>query len=256
MIDKQILYRSDNMNPLGVVSPGYKIVQPGEIIDFYEDLVDTMGFQLHTAGSLKGGRIIWALAKTGKDFKIGRTKDELKGFLLLSTSNDKSMATRAQYTSVRVVCNNTLNLAIGRGKSGVSVTHAANFDHDKVKTELGLYDSAWSEFKQQANAMSKRKVKDTESLDYFCEVMRVSEKTNEEMAETRTIKTLQEMFAGQAIGSDMTSSKGTVWGMLNSVTEFLDHRRGNDMDARLVNAWFKKGARTKTLAMQEAIKLL
>lgn len=255
--DKQVLYRSDTKDALGVVSNGYKIVQPGEIIDFYEDLVEKYGFILNTAGSLKGGRVIWALAETGDTFTLGR-KDKVNGFLLLSTSNDKSMATRAQYTSVRVVCNNTLQWAYSQGdsKDVISVTHAAEFDHVDVKEQLGIYKDSWAYFTDHARAMAKTKIKDKAALHFLGEVFCKRGKDADDMLDTKTVKTIFDMFKGDALGSELASSADTVWGLVNSVTEYLDHHRGRDVNARLMNAWFKNGARLKTKAWQEAVKIV
>ena len=65
--DSKVLYRSDTLTPLSVVSQRYNVVQPHEVLHFYQDLVEAGGFELETAGSLKGGRKLWALARTGQD---------------------------------------------------------------------------------------------------------------------------------------------------------------------------------------------
>lgn len=254
--DRVVLYRSDNNDPLGIVGDRYKVVQPGEVIDFYDDLVETMGFHLHTAGSLKGGRIIWALAETGNQFTLPG-KDKVEGYLMLSTSNDKSMATRAMFTSVRVVCNNTLSMALNRdGKKGISVTHASNFDAKDVKEQLSLYDAGWKSLHEYAKAMATRKMSDKEASLFFSEVFQIRGKTLEETAETKAIKRMEELFAGEAIGHDLASSNGTLWGAVNCITQYLDHERGNTPDTRLMNSWFKKGSRQKLEAYQKAIDLL
>jgi len=104
--DQHVLYRDDTKANFGVVSDRYKIVQPAEVIEFYRDLTETYGFEMETAGSLDGGKRIWALARTGKSMRV-KGQDQVDGYLLLATSYDRSIATRAAFTSVRVVCNNT-----------------------------------------------------------------------------------------------------------------------------------------------------
>ena len=110
--DSKVLYRSDTLAPLSVVSQRYNVVQPHEVLHFYQDLVEAGGFELETAGSLKGGRKLWALAKTGQDLML-KGGDLVKSYLLLATSCDGTLCTTAQFTSVRVVCNNTLQVAVG-----------------------------------------------------------------------------------------------------------------------------------------------
>lgn len=100
--DSKVLYRSDTLIPLSVVSSRYNVVQPHEVLHFYQDLVEAGGFELETAGSLKGGRKLWALAKTGQDLKL-KGNDLVKSYLLLATSCDGTLCTTAQFTSLRVV---------------------------------------------------------------------------------------------------------------------------------------------------------
>ncbi|VWC41443.1 hypothetical protein BCO23253_07138 [Burkholderia contaminans] len=109
--EQKVLYRSDTKVPLSVVSSRYQVVQPEEILEFYRDLTEIGGFQLETAGGLKEGRKLWALARTGQSGML-KGKDEINGYLLLATACDGTLATTAQFTSVRVVCNNTLQIAL------------------------------------------------------------------------------------------------------------------------------------------------
>ena len=101
-------------------------VQPAEVLEFYRDLVSAGGFELETAGVLKGGKKLWALAKTGQETVL-RGNDTVKAYLLLATSCDGTLCTTAQFTSVRVVCNNTLTLAHGSKASQLlRVRHSLN----------------------------------------------------------------------------------------------------------------------------------
>ncbi len=132
--DQKVLYRSDTKAPLSVVSARYQVVQPREILEFYRDLTEVGGFELETAGVLKEGRKFWALAKTGQSGML-KGKDHVKGYLLLATACDGTLATTAQFTSVRVVCNNTLAIALGDGTGVVKVPHRSQFDPQAVKRQ-------------------------------------------------------------------------------------------------------------------------
>jgi phage/plasmid-like protein (TIGR03299 family) len=110
--EQKVLYRSDTKRPLAVVSKRFQVVQPEEVLEFYRDLTEHAGFELETAGVLKEGRKFWALARTGQSATL-KGKDQVNGYLLLATACDGSLATTAQFTSVRVVCNNTLQIALG-----------------------------------------------------------------------------------------------------------------------------------------------
>ncbi|NMG31769.1 DUF932 domain-containing protein, partial [Aromatoleum evansii] len=90
--EQKVLYRSDTKDALSVVSQRYKVVQPREVLEFYRDLTDVSGFQLETAGVLKGGKKFWALARTGQSTAL-KGNDQVNGYLLLATSCDGTLAT-------------------------------------------------------------------------------------------------------------------------------------------------------------------
>ena len=161
--DNKVLFRNDTLAPLSVVSKRYQVVQPREVLEFYRDLVEVSGFQLETAGVLKGGKKLWALAKTGQE-TILRGGDRVLGYLLLATACDGTLATSAQYTSIRVVCNNTLQMAVGDDVGAVKVPHSTQFKADAVKKELGLGVTAWESFIAGAKSMSERKVTKFEEI--------------------------------------------------------------------------------------------
>ncbi|MFZ3194345.1 MAG: DUF932 domain-containing protein [Moraxellaceae bacterium] len=255
--DQKVLYRSDTLDALSVVSKRYKVVQPMDILEFYRDLTEQSGFELETAGVLKGGRKLWALARTGQSLLL-KGKDVTNGYVLLATACDGTLATTAQLTSVRVVCNNTLAVAIGQGSGAVKVPHSTTFDPIAVKKELGLSVSDWEIFKSQLTALSGRKVKDSETHKYLVQVFSdpYASKDAPPINE-RAMNRALELFQGHGRGSRLASSQGTAFGLLNAVTEFVDHeRRARSTDHRLDSAWFGQGAALKQKAMQTALALL
>jgi phage/plasmid-like protein (TIGR03299 family) len=246
-----VLYRSDTKVPLAVVSDKYQVVQPKEVLEFYRDLTAGAGFNLETAGVLKGGKKYWALASMGKEAKI--LDDQIKGYLLLGSACDGSMATTAMFTSIRVVCNNTLGFAMneadnGTAKAVVRINHRTSFDEAKVKAQLGLAANSWDSFLYNVNVWSKTKVDLVQAQAYFDKVASYTTTEGEERVSERTSKYLMELFAGAGKGSDLKSANGTAWGLINAVTEFVDHHRGRSNDVRIDRAWFGDGIKTKELA--------
>jgi phage/plasmid-like protein (TIGR03299 family) len=258
--EQKVLYRSDTKLPLSVVSKRYQVVQPEEILEFYRDLTEVGGFELETAGVLKEGRKFWALAKTGQNTLL-KGRDKVNGYLLLATACDGTLATTAQFTSVRVVCNNTLAIALGDGAGAVKVPHRSQFDSQAVKRQLGIAISSWDGFTTRIKALSECKVKDEAVEAFFKRVLTYPvTQTNDghtTAVNDSALKTVQELYAGRGRGSDMVSANGTAWGLLNSVTEFVDHhRRARSTDHRLDAAWFGQGASLKQKAWDEALKLV
>lgn len=257
--NKVILFRSDTKAPLSVVSDAFKVVQPGEILEFFRDLTDGAGFKLETAGVLFGGRQFWALAHAGDAAEIGRG-DVVKRYLLLSTSCDGSLATEGRFTDVRVVCNNTLSAAVRSDSAKVRVTHRSVFNADEMKIELGL--RAREAFADQI-AMFRR-LADTQLIDR--EVIQMTTELFHPGAAKRSrdeyIKAIQSRpvvsvaelaLDGTAKGAGLDGVKGTAWGWLNAVTEYVDHHaRARSADNRIASAWFGKGDALKTRALEIA----
>lgn len=253
--DSKVLFRSDTFSPLSVVSKRYKVVQPAEVLEFYRDLVSAGGFELETAGVLKGGKKLWALAKTGQETLL-KGNDKVKAYLLLATSCDGTLCTTAQFTSVRVVCNNTLQMAVGDSGGAVKVPHSTQFDAQQVKQALGLGLSSWETFVTDMRELADRKVNKFEAMNYLINVLGDRAVPLNEQPNSKAIQTVYTLFSGEGKGSDMASASGTAWGLLNGVTEYVDqHRRARSVDHRLDSAWFGPGAAIKEKAFHEAMKL-
>ncbi|MDM8359503.1 DUF932 domain-containing protein [Pandoraea communis] len=258
--DQKVLYRSDTKAPLSVVSARYQVVQPSEILDFYKDLTEVGGFELETAGVLKEGRKLWALARTGQSGTL-KGRDEVNGYLLLATACDGTLATTAQFTSVRVVCNNTLAIALDNNVGAVKVPHRSQFDAQAVKRQLGIAVSSWDAFMVRTKALAERKVSDLTAEAFFRRVLTYSTTTATDRdaiaVNERAVKAVGQLYAGRGKGATLASSAGTAWGLVNAVTEHVDHhRRARSDDHRRDAAWFGAGAALKQKAWDEAMKLV
>ena len=254
--EQKVLYRSDTKAPLSVVSQRYQVVQPREILEFYRDLTEKSGFELETAGVLKGGRKLWALAKTNQ-FSTLKGNDTVKGYVLLATACDGTLATTAQFTSIRVVCNNTLAIALQNTTGAVKVPHNTTFDAASVKQKLGISVTSWDSLMYQMKVLSERRVKTHEAMNYFLRVFTDQNHVNTGLTNERAIAKVQTLYDGQGKGAELASSKGTAFGLLNAVTEFVDHeRRARTDDHRLESAWFGAGAALKQKALDQALMMV
>lgn len=254
--DKKVLYRSDTKMPLSVVGEKYKVVQPREILEFYRDLTEVSGYVLETAGVIKGGKKIWALARSPQEATL-KGNDLVKNYLLLATACDGTLATTATPTSIRVVCSNTLAFAINGAANAIKVPHSTQFDPQAVKKQLGIAVSHWDNFIYQMKQLSDRKVKHQESLDFFERVFNADNPVTVQIRNERAIKAAQLLFEGKGKGALLQSSQHTAWGLLNAVTEFVDHeKRARNHDYRLDSAWFGKGAAIKQKALEVAMEML
>lgn len=256
--DQKVLFRSDNNRPLSVVSGRYQVVQPREVLEFYRELTEISGYELETAGVLKEGKKFWALARIGKESAL-KGGDLVKGYLLLATSCDGTLATTATPTTVRVVCNNTLTVALNEATAAVKVPHSTAFDADAVKKRLGVAVSQWDGFMHRMKALADRKVKNLESAKFFRRVLGVPEgepQPHQVVIQERALKRVQQLYEGHGHGAELASAKGTAWGLLNAVTEYVDHeRRARSQEYRLDSAWFGHGAVLKQRALEQALEL-
>lgn len=260
MPDRFVLARSDTRDALSVVSGDYQLVQPKEVLEFYRDLVSDFGYKLETAGALHGGRKVWTLASTGVTDHVGdRHLDPVKMYVLLATSCDKTLATTVAFTSVRVVCQNTLFFALrdvkSEGRKSIKVPHNRRFDQQGVKERLGLIDVSWSKFLQQVRAAADYKLEDAKVSEFFDRVLgrKLPQPLNPKAEREHTA--MMSLYRS-APGQDVDTAKGTLWGAVNAVTYYADHVRAGGVTERLDSAWFGAGNALKESAWAEAEHLL
>jgi len=245
---KKVLYRTDSNMPLGLVSDKYKIVQPMEVLEFFRDMVGSIA-SLETAGVLRNGAHYWALAKMDGEFSVAG--DKVAQYLLMASSCDGSLATQARLTSVRVVCNNTLQLATNsRSGNVVQVRHNSVFDAANVKSQLGEFNQAFKDFEATAKLLAKIKVDSTKAMEIFTKVLGGDDKKPSRAA-TRALA----LFEGAGIGAELESAKNTAWGALNAVTQLMDWETARTPDARMANAWFGGGVNVKAKVAEELLTL-
>ena len=253
--DRRAVYRSDTLAPISVVSNQYHPVQPGEVLEFFRDLTEEHGFTMETAGSLKAGALVWALAKTGRDFALGG--DVTRQYVLLMTSCDKTLATRATLTSVRVVCWNTLTAALNQTAANLVVTnHSTKFDAGSVKANLGLVAGTWEEFASAADRLASRPLKELDAQEAVIAIFGDPEAPADKQPNLRAMGQVIDLYHGRAKGAALPSARGTAWGLLHSVTEYVDHHAPERKEgSRLASAWTGRGDQIKRRALEACLKL-
>lgn len=258
-LNRSVLYRGDTYAPLSVMSKNrYTIHQPLDILNFVADVSKAMGWPVETVGSLFGGRKIWALLRIPEEVTLPGG-DVVKGYLLVTTSFDGSTGTEFKFVSVRVVCNNTLQMALGESKSGVIVYHSEEIDIDKVKADLGIGASVWSAFIEKAMALAAKPVTTAQAQTVLRKVYGDPKPMTAEngvvtMIENPNVVRTLGYFTGGGIGADLLSAKGTAWGVVNAVTQEVDHF-GSNRSARLNSAWFGPGLARKAAVVDAVLAL-
>lgn len=258
------LARDTDNSVLSMVGASYKPVQNEQAMDFFDKFTRAGQMTMETAGSLWGGRYIWGLARTSKDFTLGK-KDEVRGYLLLSQPHVFGYSMVIQFTPIRVVCWNTLNMALGAnlrgGKSAFRMPHSVSFD-DSVKKKateaLGLANDQMDAFKEAATLLSKKKATPEKVDEYFNEVLKFDPRKANKKADGEVRQPQMKLKFADALlkapGQTLSTAEGTWWGALNAVTYVIDHETGRSRDGGLRNAWVGYAATIKRDALKIALE--
>lgn len=246
---RKVLYRSDTKTPLSVVSDSYKTVQPATILDFFREVTSKTDAQMETAGSLAGGKVIWALARLGNDASI--RDDIIAPYLMLSTSYDMSIPTIGKLVATRVVCRNTVQLALGENQRQIRIPHSTNFRAEEVRAGLEVSLDEFDKFKMKAGILADTKF-EMSDMDRFLLKLLQPEKgeiDGDQIRKSSAYKKITDLFAGGQMGSEQDATKSTAWGALNAVTEYIDHITGKAQSSRLQSAWYGEGSKLKVKAL-------
>jgi len=256
--DKKALVRDDTNAALSIVGVNYNTVQPRALIEFYRSLIAAQGFEMETAGSLMGGKRIWALARTGAEARV-KGQDLLRQYVMLATGYDGTMATIATQTSVRVVCWNTFSYAVGENgqRADIRIPHHAIFNPDLVKAEMGLESNAWTQYVEEARVLADRKVSRKDAIAYFLDLFYGDKEEIDENSKPvqKRMAAIIDIF-NNGVGQQTAGAHNTAWGLHNAVTRFVDHERvARSVDNRINSAWFGDGQRLKMKSFVNALKL-
>jgi phage/plasmid-like protein (TIGR03299 family) len=231
---------------LGVVGTRYEVVQNAAAFDWFNPFIESKEAAFHTAGSLKGGKIVWVLAELNRDPMQIRAGDMVRKFLLLSHSHDGSRALRVGFTPIRVVCWNTLSMATSnaKGNAMLRLKHTAKIldtlalVRDTINTVDQQFEATAAQFRKLASRAICRK-----DLEKYVTLVMCSGSTN---ADPEELSTKMKNIVGGVLDS-LPKMKGgydgTAWGAYNLVTEYLTWDRGRSDDAskaadtRLSDLW-------------------
>lgn len=222
--DRYVTVRSDTKAGLGTVGGKYTPVQNIEAFEFMDSLVAEGEMRYEVAGSLFGGRQVWMLAKLPSSTQVSYD-DVIDHYLLISNGHDGLRGFRAAFTTVRVVCNNTLRLADSKVKHAFKIRHSGSIQDklEEARTALGFASESFSEFGQKARAMSFKAYRSQAEVDAFIHSVIGIKAGAEPAGVQKTTKERIKALMEQGLGTDLLGVKGTYWGLLNAVTEFVDH---------------------------------
>ena len=262
---KQVFYRSDNLAPLAVVGDKFKVVQPAEVLDFYKEVSNRYGFKLALAGSVDGGRKIWAMASTPHLLSITK-EDPVQGSFMMMTACDGSLATQSFFSSLRLRCLNQLPVlirhlkresgrALASGRQVFRMNHRTTFSLARVEKDLELMALSWDSFGKVVEALGNKKVTKDQALEFLQKHFYRGEEehlTLAGVAELNGAQAIKKVMEVYETGQGQEGITGTAWGVVNAATRYLDHetRTKND-EIRIRKAWMDQ-ARPKADLFQDA----
>lgn len=252
-IGQSALIRISDGKMLDAVSDDWNPVQNQTAFDFFDEYVRAGDMEMHTAGSLRGGQIVWGLAKIKDSFELFKG-DQIDSYLLFSNFHKYGFSTDVRFTPIRVVCNNTLTLSLNsKVERMVKISHRKVFDPSNVKEMLGIATDKLKKYKDMAAFLGSKKAKDEDIVDYFCRVFPVTG-SNE--------KKTKEISKNAQIAIDILHTQpganyaeGTWWQPFNAVTYMTDHLVGRSTDSRLTSSWYGSNKNLKTKALELAVEM-
>lgn len=240
------LSRSSDGKVLDVVGSRYIPTQNEQAFEFFREFVEAGKATMETAGSLKGGKLVWGLAKLGTGFKL-RGNDQVNGYLLCACPHEQGKSLLFKTTAVRVVCNNTFTMALGEKTTEWRMGHRTAFDGvkiDEAKDALGIAREQISEFEKNAKILQKLNLDREEVVKILAPVYQPEYDGTPDGMSPR-MKRLIDIYEN-APGAQV----GNGWGVFNAVTYYADHVASRTADKRLTNAWVGRTANQKEKVLE------
>ena len=211
--------RDTDGNVLGIVGDRYKVVQNTDAFNFTDDLIGG-DVRYETAGSLRKGRQIWLLAKMPERKIVG---DAVEPYLCFTNAHDGSSGVKVCMTPIRVVCNNTLNLALNSAKRIWSMRHTENIRErlNEARDCLFRADEYMKNLAAYADSAAKKRLKDEEIKAILAELFPVTDKSTDR--EKANAEKCRDEFMICYFAPDIRQFRGTAWGAINAASDFVTH---------------------------------
>ena len=215
--------RDCDRKALGVVSDRYKIIQNREAFAFTDTLLGS-GVRYETAGSLQEGKRVWLLARLPREYIIAG--ERISPYLVFSNSHDGSGAVRVALTPIRVVCNNTLNLALERASRSWSMIHTGNISDkmQEAKDTLFMAEKYMDSLGEEFENLRRQKVTDSQLKEYVSQLLPL-EKDATTIQEKNTLKLREDMLRRYFDAPDLRGVGNNAYRFINAVSDFATHAK-------------------------------
>lgn len=206
---------------LGMVGNRYQIIQNREAFDFTDSLVGE-GCVYETAGSLDGGKRVFLLARLPEEKILG---DEVCPYIAFTNGFNGYYSVKACITPVRVVCQNTLNLALDNASKVWTTKHTGNINSklETAKETLGLAKDYMKKLDQTANVLAETKISDSEVEEVLNKIYPVAEDATDRMKQN--VQDIKDGFYMCMISPDILKFRNTAWGVVQAASDFTTHTK-------------------------------
>ena len=224
---RQAIVRADTDEVFNIFSETYQPVQNKDAFSFFDGVVGAGEAVYETAGSLRGGRRIWILAKLPGDLKIDNDENDiLEKYILLANSHDGTMTAQMKITPIRVVCNNTLEWADHQAGKRVRYRHTTNIlsRMNETRSVLGLTDAYFELFMRNVTKLAQTKFSEGDMRNVAKSAINLTE-SRATAGRKAKVDAIVKLYH-EGTGAKLATADGAGWGAINAVTEFLDHTMG------------------------------
>ena len=252
--DDYALVRSSDSKVLTTVSDDWEPVQNHEAFEFFNDFVMAGDMEMHTAGSLDGGRSVWALAKVKESFEV-MTGDRIEPYLLFSNPHQYGKCVDIRFTAIRVVCNNTYTMALqGQSDMMVRLNHRSKFDAEFVKRTLGMASQKMDAYVDVAQFLTTKRFTQDTVTNYMRHIFPSMVKDDTDWLDRPLSRPATQALAVLETQPGHEFGEGSWWQAFNAVTYTTDHILGHSNESRLKSAWYGQNRQRKIKALETALQ--
>jgi len=230
-----------------------------DAFNFFNEYIMAGDMEMHTAGSLNDGGIVWALAKVKESFDV-IGEDRVDSYMLFSNPHTYGKSIDVRFTPIRVVCANTLALSLqsAKSKNSVKMSHRMAFDPDVVKQQMGIAHDKFAMYKQNAQFLAKKRVTASDLIEFYNSVFPSTSRKDD----VKVVKTVDDLSKNAKLANEnlLTQpgaeiAEGSWWQAFNSVSYVTDHLYGQNKNNRLNSQWFGQNQARKVVAINKALEL-
>ncbi len=238
----QVLRRTSDMKQLDVVGDDWEPLQNEKAFDFFREFIDAGNMTMETAGALREGQYVWALAKVNKSFTLFGG-DKTESYLLFTNTHKYGLSIDVRFTPIRVVCNNTLTMALNskgnKSDNAFKSSHRGIFNENAAKKTMKIANEKFEQYEETAQFLGSKGYTDETVSQYFNEIFPIqSVKEDDSKKQKKISKNAALAFDALENQPGADFSKGSWWQALNAVTYVTDHLLGRTDEARLENMWY------------------